>query len=420
MSLQHDEQRGSDFRSALSRLTTLEKRDFGDRHWGRAPLLTRAADLPGSFDDLLTADAVDELISERGVRTPFVRMAKDGALTDRARYTGSGGFGAEVTDQLDSAGVLAAFAEGHTLVLQGLHRLWPSIIRFSGDLVEEIGHPVQVNSYITPASSRGFDPHHDVHDVFVLQIAGEKRWILHPPVHEHPLADQPWTDHREAVAARAAEPPTLDTVLRPGDALYVPRGWIHSAQALGATSIHLTVGMSALTRHDLLRQVVAALADDATFRTPLPLGFEATDPAAVTPHVVSVLSDLAAAAGEVDPTLTASVAERVRRRFADVTRPAPVRPLATVDALAALDAATPVRRRPGLVVRTDTDTERVHLRTRGTTISLPIECAPALDALLGGKTLTVGDLPGLDGDDGAVVVRRLVREGVLVIGADDR
>ncbi|MFW0871911.1 cupin domain-containing protein [Rhodococcoides corynebacterioides] len=415
MSLQHDEQRGPDHRSALSRLTTLDRRAFADRHWGRAPLLTRAADLPSSFDDLLTADAVDELISERGVRTPFVRMAKDGALTDRSRYTGSGGFGAEVTDQLDSAGVLAAFAEGHTLVLQGLHRLWPSIIRFSGDLVEEIGHPVQVNSYITPASSRGFDPHHDVHDVFVLQIAGEKRWILHPPVHEHPLADQPWTDHRAAVGARAAEPPTLDTVLRPGDALYVPRGWIHSAEALGETSIHLTVGMSALTRHDLLRQVVAALADDATFRAPLPLGFDPTDPDAVAPHVQSLLSDLAAAAGDPDPSLTASVADRVRRRFADVTRPAPVRPLATVDALATLGAATLVRRRPGLVLTTDTESDRVHVRTRRTTISLPVECAPALDAVLGGKVLAVADLPGLTVEDAVVVVRRLVREGVFVI-----
>nr|WP_068149676.1 cupin domain-containing protein [Rhodococcus corynebacterioides] len=399
----------------MSRLTTLDRRAFADRHWGRAPLLTRAADLPSSFDDLLTADAVDELISERGVRTPFVRMAKDGALTDRSRYTGSGGFGAEVTDQLDSAGVLAAFAEGHTLVLQGLHRLWPSIIRFSDDLVEEIGHPVQVNSYITPASSRGFDPHHDVHDVFVLQIAGEKRWILHPPVHEHPLADQPWTDHRAAVGARAAEPPTLDTVLRPGDALYVPRGWIHSAEALGETSIHLTVGMSALTRHDLLRQAVAALADDATFRAPLPLGFDPTDPDAVAPHVQSLLSDLAAAAGDPDPSLTASVADRVRRRFADVTRPAPVRPLATVDALATLGAATLVRRRPGLVLTTDTESDRVHVRTRRTTISLPVECAPALDAVLGGKVLPVADLPGLTVEDAVVVVRRLVREGVFVI-----
>ncbi|WP_371831298.1 cupin domain-containing protein [Rhodococcoides corynebacterioides] len=415
MSLQHDEQRGPDHRSALSRLTTLDRRAFADRHWGREPLLTRAADLPSSFDDLLTADAVDELISERGVRTPFVRMAKDGALTDRSRYTGSGGFGAEVTDQLDSAGVLAAFAEGHTLVLQGLHRLWPSIIRFSGDLVEEIGHPVQVNSYITPASSRGFDPHHDVHDVFVLQIAGEKRWILHPPVHEHPLADQPWTDHRAAVGARAAETPTLDTVLRPGDALYVPRGWIHSAEALGATSIHLTVGMSALTRHDLLRQVVAALADDATFRAPLPLGFDPTDPDAVAPHVQSLLSDLAAAAGDPDPSLTASVADRVGRRFADVTRPAPVRPLATIDALATLGAATLVRRRPGLVLTTDTESDRVHVRTRRTTISLPVECAPALDAVLGGKVLAVADLPGLTVEDAVVVVRRLVREGVFVI-----
>jgi NAD(P)-dependent dehydrogenase (short-subunit alcohol dehydrogenase family) len=49
-------------------------------------------------------------------------------------------------------------------------------------LAADLGHPTQVNAYITPPSSRGFSPHYDVHDVFVLQVAGEKHWRIHEPV----------------------------------------------------------------------------------------------------------------------------------------------------------------------------------------------------------------------------------------------
>src|SRR3712207_7315153 len=40
----------------------------------------------------------------------------------------------------------------------------------------------------------------------------------------------------------------IDAVLRPGDALYLPRGYLHSATALGAISAHLTVGIHSVTR----------------------------------------------------------------------------------------------------------------------------------------------------------------------------
>ena len=43
-----------------------------------------------------------------------------------------------------------------------------------------------MNAYITPESARGFEPHYDVHDVFVLQVSGEKHWSVHAPVREHP------------------------------------------------------------------------------------------------------------------------------------------------------------------------------------------------------------------------------------------
>ena len=40
--------------------------------------------------------AVDELIAERGVRAPFIRLAKEGDLLAKDCYLGPAGFGAEI------------------------------------------------------------------------------------------------------------------------------------------------------------------------------------------------------------------------------------------------------------------------------------------------------------------------------------
>ncbi|MFP3381102.1 cupin domain-containing protein, partial [Bacillus sp. SIMBA_069] len=84
---------------------------------------------------------------------------------------------------------------------------------------------------------------------------------IHEPVHTDPLRDQPWSDHRDEVAAQAAGTPAIDETFRPGDALYLPRGWIHSAEALGGVSVHLTIGVAAYTRNDVVQEAVARAAD---------------------------------------------------------------------------------------------------------------------------------------------------------------
>ena len=63
---------------ALSRLVATSFEDFAEIYWARDAFLSRAADLPRDFGDLLSADAVDELIATRGLRAPFLRMAKNG------------------------------------------------------------------------------------------------------------------------------------------------------------------------------------------------------------------------------------------------------------------------------------------------------------------------------------------------------
>ena len=214
---------------------------------GHCAAADRGDELRQGFGDLFSLEAADEILSTRGLRTPFIRVAKDGAIIDTARFTGPGGVGATVGDQVVDDRIMELFASGHTVVLQALHRFWPPLVEFAGALSEDLGHPVQINAYITPRQSQGFSAHYDVHDVFVLQIAGSKRWIIHDPVHPDPLPSQPWTGYRRAVESRAAEDPRADDVLGEGDVLYLPRGFIHSAEALGGVSVHLTIGIHSHT-----------------------------------------------------------------------------------------------------------------------------------------------------------------------------
>lgn len=408
------DERGSADRPALARLLAVTPDDFATEYWGSRALFARAATLPGGFADLFTADAVDELVTRRGLRTPFVRMANEGSVLNSSRYTAPGGFGAEIADQVSADKVLDEFAGGATLVLQGLHRTWAPLAEFTRQLVADLGHPVQVNAYITPASARGFDPHYDVHDVFVIQISGEKTWRIHPPVYPDPLRSQPWDDHRAEVEREARHEPAIEETFRPGDVLYLPRGWIHSATALGGTSIHLTIGVAALTRHDVLREVLARAETADSLRAALPLGVDLSDPSVVAALVADAVGELSRFSAD-DPDQAALVARRLARRVRDSTRPEPIAPLAAVNSAASLHEATVVSLRHGLDGRVVAAGSQVALVLPGKTITLPAEAREALAGVLTGGTVRAGDLPGLDAASALVVARRLVREGVLVV-----
>ncbi len=391
--------------SALRRLVA-DPDAFAQDVWGQAAQLTQADGR--TFDDLFDEAAVDELVSRRGLRTPFIRVAKDGTTLANGDYTSSGGVGAGIADQVDDSRLTSLFADGATLVLQALHRTWPPLIDFSQQLAAELGHAVQVNAYVTPPQSRGFDSHYDVHDVFVVQISGEKRWRIHEPVHPAPLRDQPWTDRREAVAEAAETTPIIDEVLAPGDCLYLPRGFLHAATALGGVSTHLTFGVHTWTRHALARtmldRALLDLAGDVDVRSSLPLGVRVGDPADVAPAVELVRTRLLHA---IDELSAEDVATVLSSKSAGSGRPEPIGPVAQLQAARSLTGDTLLVLRRQLEPRLETYDDGLRLTSRAGVVELDPSTSSAVEILLTGDPIPA-DVLGLD------LARRLLRAGVVV------
>ncbi|MDO6142071.1 cupin domain-containing protein [Paenarthrobacter aurescens] len=376
-----------------TRLIDIARERFAGEVWGRTALLSRGV---SDFSDVFSAGAVDELVSRRGLRTPFLRVAKGGSTLPESSFTSPAGVGATIPDQLDDTALWRKFADGATLVLQALHRTWDPVAGFTSRLSSELGHPVQANAYITPPQNRGFDDHYDVHDVFVLQIEGTKRWIIHEPVHVDPLRSQPWTDHRSEVAEAAQGQAYIDTVLEPGDVLYLPRGWLHAAQAQGEVSIHLTLGVHNWTRHALAEQLaqaaLAALCEDPVMRGSLPLGVDGPEE-----ELAVIRERLAAAVLQADTT---SAFQRSRRGQA---RPAPLGPVAQLAAVQGLGPGSLVRLRDALEARL----EGSRLSTRVGWLDFPATDLPSVERLLDGGEHLANDL-------GIELVERLLRAGVLL------
>lgn len=399
--------------AVLSRLIAVDPETFAADYWGRRALLSTAGELPQPFGDLLGADAIDELVSARGLRTPFLRVAKDGSTLAEKCFTAAGGVGAGIADQVSDDKLVGLFADGATMVLQALHRVWPPILQLCQQLAAELGHPVQANAYVTPPQNQGFSNHYDVHDVFVLQIEGEKRWQIHAPVLDAPLRDQPWTDRRAAVTARAAEEPLLEAVLRPGDCLYLPRGFLHAATALGGVSTHLTIGVHTWTRYALAEQLVAqalrTVAADPTVRGSLALGVDLDEPENLRADVDAVRDALVAALGTRDLAQVSSVLQRSSRTS---QRAAPVGPLRQLRTADTMQPGTVLVLREHLAASLDQTGSRSVLRSRAGELAVAEDDTPAIKALLETGQAVVADL-------GTELARRLLLGGVVTGGTTD-
>ena len=288
------------------------------------------------------------------------------------------------------------FAEGATLVFQGMHRYWGPLADFCRGLELALGHPVQANAYITPPGAQGFGAHEDEHDVFVLQSHGTKRWTVHE---RHDLPP--------------SRPPVIEALIEPGDSLYIPAGFPHSASTQERESVHITVGILATTWAALLEEAVRTIDSDPWLDEPLPLRFTFQEDG-FSAEVAERLQELGAAMSGLDP---APIARRLRRRVLTTRQPLLRGQIHRLLGLDSIGDESVVARRHGSICVIEMVDGELSVLLGDRELRMPERVEPALSMVAAGEPVTVADIPGLDGAGRVVLVRRLVREGLLeVIG----
>ena len=370
--------------------------EFFAEYWEQRPLLVPRGE-PGRFDGLLSEAEVERLVCETGLRFPGFRLVKEGEKLDVADYTVDlpwrpVPFGRTA----DVERVLAEFESGATIVVQGLHLNRAETAAFCRELEGAVDQGVQANAYYTPRGSQGLAVHHDTHDVFVLQIAGEKHWLVYDPVLELPLKEQ-----RYRAELGGPGEPVIDAVLGPGDTLYLPRGWLHEARTSDVDSLHLTVGINVYTWLDALQDALSAVEGELAFRR-----------SAEGDDAPGELLELLGERLRAD-----EVARRKAQRLERRRRPVLDGQLSQLRALDALTTDSVVERRPTALAAVERDREAVTLAFHGKRLRLPERLHEEATFIAeSAEPFTAADLPGsLDDDGRLVLLRRLVREGLLRI-----
>lgn len=210
----------------------LSPRAFFEQVWERRSALLRA---PGrSWDDL-------------GVTLDAVRRAVDGAEV-AARWVVTEG-GDDLVTSARAPVALPATGES-TLCVNNIERVFPEIEALCQDLLSGLGlaSSALCNLYHS-AEGHGFAGHFDTQAVFVVQIAGSKRWRfgLGPDVPWPPVGcaetERALAEFREENPSVPMAGPALseEALLEPGDVLYLPAGTWHRARAAEGTSLALAV-----------------------------------------------------------------------------------------------------------------------------------------------------------------------------------
>lgn len=146
----------------------------------------------------------------------------------------------------------------------------------------------------------GVGPHLDQYDVFLLQGKGQRHWkVGEPGEHEthypHPLLSQ--IDGFE---------PVIDTVLQPGDVLYIPPGWPHDGVAVD-DCLTYSIGFRAPDQSQLFDILPDMFEESGTgnIRFSDPTRTRAADPSSVSPEDLTQLKLLIKNALDTDACDTA-------------------------------------------------------------------------------------------------------------------
>lgn len=169
----------------------------------------------------------------------------------------------------DPAKVDVFLGMGASLVAHAVQEVCPEIEAICGGLGDSFAARAEANIYCSFEGVQAFASHFDLHEVFVLQCEGEKLWNVYENRAASPV-EALEGDNAQDIIDAAKGRIALQVRMRPGDRLYIPRGFYHDAIAVAGASLHVTFSVAPLTGLALFAWLAEAAAQDEAFRAYLP------------------------------------------------------------------------------------------------------------------------------------------------------
>lgn len=241
---------------------------FRADHEGRQPLHIPAAD--GSDKRaLLTWDAFNGLLNQSNVwdSERLKLMRHDDAVPPeqycRRKRTPEG-----LIWRPSPAKVEVFLSAGASILANDVMTLHSPITHAGVALGEALAAEVGASVFCSFKGGRAVATHYDVHEVFAVQTEGEKVWNLYEgrvinPVGYPPSMTQ--TDFNKDCGRLVST-----ITMKPGDVLYMPRGFYHDTVTPDQPSLHVSFTVMPLTGRSILSLLDGPALQDAAFRAWLP------------------------------------------------------------------------------------------------------------------------------------------------------
>lgn len=135
--------------------------------------------------------------------------------------------------------LLQHFEEGFCIRLTCPQKYHDPLWSLLSVLEFEFGSRVGCRVELLPPNGSGFKPKYENFDSIIVQLDGQSWWRLYSSLEGHEL---PRCPSYEIEVSDLPGVVSLDTVLNPGDSLYVPKGWTHRVvNSTSETSMFLTI-----------------------------------------------------------------------------------------------------------------------------------------------------------------------------------
>jgi ribosomal protein L16 Arg81 hydroxylase len=357
------------------------------------------------FASLFSIEDLDKVLEYSRPKGGSLRVVKSQQPMNPTVYENKDG-------SLNLNQLYAAYADGHTIVINEIQRFWDPIKLLVENIRQSTSHNAVANLYLTPEDEKALAPHYDSHDVFAIQISGEKHWILYDDTYfKTPLLHsfQPVFNRENLTGAR-------EITMRAGDILYMPRGVPHEAYTSDKSSMHLTIGLHSTQWIDFITKSLLNLSQShIALRQALPLGFlNATNQDLLSSdaelNFIEILKQVFTKQN-VDGSLNI-LAEEFRTK----EQPKPDGHFLSLDKLNHVTVNTLLSKREGIRPQVTNNSTGARISFQGNVIKGPSQIAPSLAFISQQEAaFAVSDIPFMSDDNKLKLAKRLIRGGLLKV-----